>query len=330
MSQFSAQWTELPPIPDHEGFAGSYAGTCRDTLIVCGGTNFPDPEKPMWDGGVKTWTDSIFTLTSPEGEWVESGKLPFPYAYGASANLPEGLLCIGGCDQSGHKPDVWLISSDGKTVQVRDYPALPLPLAYSAAAVLDGKVYLLGGCCNPGEQDCTDEFLVFDPAVKERGWKSLPPIPARGRFLHQMAAFNGKIYVLGGIGLVPKDGKMSRELLKEAWSYSPASGWERLPDLPHPVAAAPTPAPVSANGVIFLLGGDDGTYAGFTPPWEHPGFHNQTLCFNTADSTWHDAGLCADAGAVLPCTMWQGKAIFPNGERKPGKRSNRVWSIRLS
>lgn len=329
MSLFSTKWTEIESIPDAEGFAGSYGGTNKGILIACGGTNFPDPEKPMWNGGKKTWTDSIFTLSTPESSWCEAGKLPFPYAYGASVTLSQGLLCIGGCDASGHRTNVWLISIDGGKAVVLDYPSLPAPLAYSAAAVLEGKVYLLGGCRQPGEQDCTDEFLVLDPSEKEKGWQPLPPIPSRGRFLHQMAAYNGKIYVLGGIGLIPQDDKMARQLLTEAWSYSPSTGWERLPDLPHPVAAAPTPAPVSRDGSIFLLGGDDGTYAGFTPPWDHPGFHNQTLCFHVPTSMWHDAGLCADPGAVLPCVTWDNRAIMINGERKPGKRSNRVWSVSL-
>ena len=64
-------------------------------MICAGGTNFPD--KPMLEGGAKTWTDRIFTLSPGENGWTEAGTLPAPYAYGASASTREGLLCIGGC-----------------------------------------------------------------------------------------------------------------------------------------------------------------------------------------------------------------------------------------
>ncbi|MEG0334303.1 MAG: hypothetical protein RR607_07455 [Akkermansia sp.] len=333
MSSSSPLWKKLPSLPDAEGFAGSYAGTHHDILIVAGGTNFPDPQKPMWDGGKKTWTDLIFTLSSPEAEWEIAGKLPTPYGYGTSVTLPEGLLCIGGSDASGHQASVYLVSITNEGVTTQEYPALPHPLAYSAATVLDGKVYLMGGCLAPGEQDCTSEMLIFDPKNQNAGWQAAPALPARGRFLHQMASANGKIYVLGGVGLISDgsvDGKMNRELLTEAWSFSPEDDWQQLPNLPHPVAAAPTPAPVSFDGDIYLLGGDDGTYAGFTPPWEHPGFHNQSLRFDTKTQTWHDSGAVSDPGAVLPCTMWQGNAILVNGERRPGKRSNHVWSISIN
>lgn len=60
MSRYSSSWTLLPALPDPEGFAGMYAGTCGEIMICAGGTNFP--EKPMLEGGAKTWTDRIFTL----------------------------------------------------------------------------------------------------------------------------------------------------------------------------------------------------------------------------------------------------------------------------
>ena len=151
MSRYSSSWTPLPALPDPEGFAGMYAGTCGEIMICAGGTNFP--EKPMLEGGAKTWTDRIFTLSPGENEWKEAGTLPVPYAYGASASIREGLLCIGGCGKEGHRKDVYLLNLAEGTVTTHPFPSLPIALAYTAAAVLDGKVYLTGGCERPGEQD---------------------------------------------------------------------------------------------------------------------------------------------------------------------------------
>lgn len=304
-----------------------YAGTCGEIMICAGGTNFPD--KPMLEGGAKTWTDRIFTLSPEENAWKEAGALPRPYAYGASAGIQEGLLCIGGCDKEGHRRDVYLLSAADGAVATAPFPSLPIALAYTAAAVLDGKVYLTGGCERPGEQDCTNRVFMLDAQSPEQGWQELAPLPGRGRFLHQMAAVNGVLYVLGGIGLREQDGKQARELLTEAWSFTPKGGWTRLPDMPYAIAAAPTPAPVSRNGVIYLLGGDDGSGKKYTPQ-TNPGFNNQSLCLDTTSMTWHDAGPIAAPRAVLPCCAWQDRFAAVNGELKPGRRSPEVWSITLS
>ena len=326
MSRYSSSWTPLPALPDPEGFAGMYAGTCGEIMICAGGTNFP--EKPMLEGGAKTWTDRIFTLSPGENEWKEAGTLPAPYAYGASAGIREGLLCIGGCGKEGHRKDVYLLNLAEGTVTTHPFPSLPISLAYTAAAVLDGKVYLTGGCERPGEQDCTNRVFMLDTRRTEQGWLEQAPLPGRGRFLHQMAATDGALYVLGGIGLREQDGQQVRELLKEAWSYTLEPGWTRLPDMPYAIAAAPTPAPVSGNGVIYLLGGDDGSGKKYTPQ-TNPGFNNQSLCLDTADMTWHDAGPIAAPRAVLPCCAWQDRFAAVNGELKPGRRSPEVWSISL-
>ena len=209
----------------------------------------------MLEGGVKTWTDRVFTLEPGSPAWREAGVLPSPYAYGASASLEDGLLCIGGCDQKGHRRDVYLLGVSDGTLIVSAFPSLPVGLAYTAAAVLDGKVYLTGGCEYSGEQDCTNRMFMLDSANPGQGWQELPALPGRGRFLHQMASVNGVLYVLGGIGLKEENGRQVRELLTEAWSFTPSGGWTRQPDMPYAIAAAPTPAPVSRSGVIYLLAG---------------------------------------------------------------------------
>jgi N-acetylneuraminic acid mutarotase len=328
MSDYHSTWKSLPSLPDAEGFAGSYAGSHNGALIVAGGANFPD--KPFWEGGTKTWTDLVFVLTQDSDSWQVAGSLPIPYAYGSCVEIPHGVLCIGGCNAEGHHTDVYLLSWDDNKLSVSNYPELPKPLANTAAVFHDGKVYLTGGSIAPGEQDCTPQMWVLDLFHLREGWMAAPAIPGRGRFLHQMATWEDKIYVLGGIGLVPQGDKMIRDLLTEAWEFSPEAGWSQLADLPHPVAAAPTPAPATLAGHIYLLGGDDGSLAGFSPVWEHPGFHNQSLCYDAVSQTWHDSGEIAAPRAVLPCATWNGQAVIVNGERRPGKRSNEVWAATLS
>ena len=318
------KWTPLAPLPDAEGFAGSYAGVHGGALLVTGGANFP--EKPLWEGGPKRWTDRVFVLEDEGGEWKEAAPLPKPLGYGAAVSLPRGVMLIGGSNADGVVSDCFLLAYEGGAVECRPLAPLPVGLTGHAAVEMGGKVYVQGGSLAAGEQDAQSALWVYDPGAD--AWSEGAPLPGRGRFLHQMAAIGDTLYVLGGIGLKPgEDGRQARDMLTEAWSYSEAAGWRRLAELPRFCAAAPTPAPV-LGGKIYLLGGDDATVQGYTPR-NHPGFHSASLCYAPAADAWVEAGPVAAARAVLPCVVWGGAAVIVNGEQRPGKRSNEVWSIRL-
>lgn len=326
-SLMSPLWLELPNIPDEEGFAGSYAGVSHKVLLVAGGANFP--EKPFWEGGAKMWHDTIYALSSPEGEWVVAGKLPYPYAYGASASIQEGLVCIGGCDKEGHRPDVFHVEYVAGELCLTEWAPLPVPLAYMTAVVLGDRLYVFGGCQAPGEQDASNALYSLDINAPLTGWVEEAPLPGRGRFLYEMGVYEERFFVVGGIGLkVNEEGKIVRELLTETWSYSVAEGWTALAaPLPRPCAAAPSPAPVDRDGNMYLVGGDDGSLAGFSPIAEHPGFPSQCLAFNNESGTWEELGEVLASRAVLPCCRWGKLWVMVNGEMRPGKRSNEVWAI---
>ncbi len=320
----SLDWKKLADLPDAEGFAGSYAGVSNGALIVAGGANFP--EKPLWEGGPKRWTDRVFVMPASSPGWQDAAPLPKPLGYGATASLPQGVMFIGGSNASGAVADCYLLTYEAGEVSCKPLAPLPTPLTGHAAVVMGGKVYVQGGSVAVGEQDAESRLWIYDPATDS--WSEGEPLPGRGRFLQQMAVIGHTLYVLGGIGLKEGDqGRMVRDMLTEAWSYSEATGWRRLAYLPHFCAAAPTPAPV-IHGHIYLLGGDDATVTGFTPQ-NHPGFHNQSLCYNPASNEWADAGTIAAARAVLPCAEWNGLAVIVNGEQRPGKRSNEVWAARM-
>ncbi|MBK5196317.1 MAG: hypothetical protein JJE08_09900, partial [Proteiniphilum sp.] len=80
-----------------EGMAGSFFGKQGNHFIMAGGSAFPFG-KP-WEGGKKHFSDQVFLfLQNSKGnlEIIYSGNdLPRPLAEGASATLPQGLLCMG-------------------------------------------------------------------------------------------------------------------------------------------------------------------------------------------------------------------------------------------
>lgn len=60
--------------------------------------------------------------------------------------LPEGLLCIGGCDSERCYDDVFLLTLKNGEVQIStDWPTLPVPLANATGALLDNKIFIAGG-----------------------------------------------------------------------------------------------------------------------------------------------------------------------------------------
>jgi N-acetylneuraminic acid mutarotase len=111
-----------------------------------------------------------------------------------------------------------------------------------------------------------------------------------------------------------------------------------LPPLPRPVAnacgamvgdslvAAPSPASVEGSG-FFLLGGDDGSKVGFSPPERHPGFRREILRFDRETETWAEAGVLTSPRVTAPLVRWNDTWVMPSGEVRPGVRSPEVWSF---
>lgn len=321
-NDFSLRWKQLADLPDAEGFAGSYAGVSNGALIVCGGANFP--EKPLWEGGPKRWTNRVYVMTRDCCGWEDGTPLPKPLGYGAAVSLPEGVMLIGGSNAGGALADCYLLTWKDGAITCTELPPLPVTLTGHAAVLMEGRVYVFGGSIAAGEQDAENRLWIYDPATST--WSEGAPLPGRGRFLHQMAVIGSTLYVLGGIGLKEGDnGKMARDMFTEAWSYNDQVGWRKLAYLPRFCAAAPTPAPV-IGGCIHLLGGDDATVTGYTPQ-NHPGFHSASLAYNPGTDSWQETGPVAAPRAVLPAAHWNGMDVIINGEQRPGKRSNQVWGI---
>jgi N-acetylneuraminic acid mutarotase len=321
----TAPWQQLPPLPEALGVAAPFAGTSGGVLLVAGGANFP--AGMPWEGGKKVWHDRVWSLEQPAGAWREVGRLPRARAYGVSVTFGDALICLGGSDAERHHADAFALRQAGALVQ-EPLPPLPIPLANAAGAVdANGTVYVAAGSSEPGESAASARVFAADFRVRPPAWRELPPLPGGARILPVAAAHGDAFFLFGGAALQPQpDGKTARTYLRDAWRYTAQEGWRRLADLPHPVAAAASPAPV-AGGRIFLISGDDGSRAGFQPMEKHPGFPADILAYDLAANTWHPAGAAPAPRATLPVAAWQGRFILPSGEVRPGVRSPEVWSF---
>lgn len=322
----SLEWTQLPSIPDREGFAGPFSGVCGDALVVAGGANFPD--KHPWDGGSKTWYDKVFVLEPGASEWREEGRLPQVSGYGLSLPWRDGFLMIGGGDAKGNFKTVWHVTRPaGGNVTFAGLPDLPKTLAMSAGAVVGNCVYVIGGLETPASNEAADVFYRLDLRNPRAGWETLPPCPGGARFLAEAGALGDTFYLFSGAR--PDGTQAKRVWLTDAWSYQPASGWRRLADLPRSVAAAPAQAIPAGKTQLLLVGGDDGSQWGITAP-NHKGFPRAIYAYDAVANTWSDAGEAPFSLVTTNMVAWAGGFVVTSGEREPGIRSPAVWKATVA
>lgn len=338
------QWKQLARLPEAEGLAGAYAGVSNGALIVAGGTNFPGNKRP-WTNGTKTWYDKVYVLEQEGGNWKKAGTLPRPLGYGVALTCKDGLLCVGGGDAKENYATAFILKWTGGKLQTEPLPDMPAPLINACGAVMQNKVYIAGGIQTPTGLT-GNNFWCLDlslPAAR-RKWEVLPPLPGPSRMLAMAGAADGHVSVFGGVHLVvsPPDTAAHREYLQDSWQYTPGKGWKQLASMPYPLAAAPSPAYAPAGGQeLFLLGGDDGSYAARTAELKdaHPGFRNDILCYHTRNDQWTVAGTIpvdkkpdtvtnphgsVYAPVTTPLVVWRGKIILAGGEARPAVRSSRV------
>lgn len=320
-------WSQLPSLPDRLGVAGAFAGVSGGALLVAGGANFPD--KMPWEGGKKVWHKKAYALRDTNGVWQAAGALPRPLAYGVSLTTPRGVLCVGGSDSERHYADAFLLVYSRRKVKVKPLPPLPVALAYGAGALAGHLAVVTAGSDQPGEQSALNRFFALDLAHPKAGWKELPACPGEARILPVAGAAQGAFYLAGGAALRPVNGQVKRVYLRDSWRFTPDGKWERLADLAKPCVAGPTPAPV-VDSTMLLVGGDDGSLAGFQPVDKHPGFPRAIQALQLRTGRWSQWGEVPASRATLPVVEWNGLFVLPSGEMRPGVRSPEVWTFRVN
>ena len=320
-------WTLLPSLPDEEGYAGSFAGVHNSALIVGGGANFPGL-KP-WEGGAKKWYDKVFVLTVGESQWREVGRLPRPLAYGASLTTRDGIACLGGSDDERHYSECFLMKYEGGKLAFSPLPSLPHSCANASGAAVGDTLYLAGGTEGPDSQSALRSFWSLDLNRLDEGWKPLESVPGPGRILATMGVQSGAVYLFGGAALQAHSmGPPTRRSLRDAYKYTPGGHWVRIANLPHPVVAAPSPAPSMGPAHLLLLGGDDGSQASLSP-LDHRGFSREALAYHTVTDKWSSLGELPFALVTTSAVPWNKYVVVPGGERRPGIRSTEVWAGEL-
>jgi N-acetylneuraminate epimerase len=321
----AGEWHSLAPLPDKEGFAGSFAGVSHGALLVAGGANFPG-RKP-WEGGEKIWHELVYALEGPRGSWKVIGRLPRPLGYGVSVSHGGGVVCVGGGGAVENSAEAFRLVWRGGELTTTRLPPLPRPVANACGALVGDRLYVAGGQERPDARAALRRAWWIDLSAAERDWTEVEPWPGPARMLAVAAGCDGAFWVAGGVDLVAGgDGQAVRTYLRDAYRYDPGRGWTRVADLPCPVAAAPSPAPGDGKG-FYILGGDDGAQIGVAPG-QHRGFRTGILRYDLATETWQPAGMLPAPRVTVPCVRWGTSWVVPGGEVRPGVRSPEVRSFR--
>jgi solute:Na+ symporter, SSS family len=270
-------WSELPPLPPsagqrvQPGVAGPFVGVHRGALLVAGGANFP--EKMPWDGGAKIWWDDIWVLeprTDGSLAWVgdKTFTLPRRLGYGISVSSPEGVICAGGHDVDRCYADVFLLSWEPRTREVRRtaLPPMPESLSFMAGALVGDTVYIAGGQHVMKGAVPTSVFWALDLSKRDRPgefkWQVLPAWPGPPRVLPVAAAQRtaaGDAFFLFS-GRAPQPGR-GTEILSDAYVYEPARrAWRKLPNISgrRGVSVMAGMAVAAGDNEVLLFGGDRG------------------------------------------------------------------------
>lgn len=324
----------LAPLPDPHGFAGMFAGVVGGVLLCAGGANFP--EKPLAQGGRKVWSDRVFVLSTLDGSWREVGRLPRANGYGVSASWHNALVMAGGGDATGNFRNVSLLRWDGERLAFAPLPDLPMAVANGCGALVGDVLYIAGGQETTTATSALQRCFALDLADTNSGWRKIPwPHGAPGRILAVAGAYDGWLYLFSGADLHPNaQGQPERNYLTDAWRYRASLGWQRLADLPHAVAAAPSPAMPVGNTYLAIAGGVSPEFLATLPETgPHPGFPGGILVYNFTTDTW--AEISATHGGppprvTSPMCRWRDRFVVPSGEIAPGIRTPTVLSLQYT
>ncbi|MDD4645383.1 MAG: hypothetical protein PHY99_05285 [Bacteroidales bacterium] len=354
IENLSLEWKKIPAIPPKNGdtvqygLAGPVAGSLGGQMIVAGGANFPD--SPPWRGGTKLYHDEIYLLKQNAGQlnWeISSMELPYNLAYPACTSISEGVVSIGGENQSGLISEVLLFTWTDGHLAIKNLPGLPEGISSGGATSIESRIYLAGGLNRSG---AIASFWCLDQKNLEKGWTKLPDLPlplSHAVVVSQNDQSGPCIYVIGGRN---KTGELSA-FMSSVWKYQVTKGkWVKDSDIQVDgdltELSAGTGFPAGKSSIV-LIGGDKGVIFNQierlnndiekaadpeirellqnekdTILTNHPGFSRDILVYNTISKVWKLAGETPVASPVTTSAFfWNGMVIIPSGEIRPGVRT---------
>ena len=230
----AAQWQTLSPLPTpRTEVTGAAAG---GSIYVIGG---------FAEGGGTVATVEVYEPATDS--WSEGPDVPIAVNHAMATGRRGNVFVLGGYRGPGlTRPTrrAFLLRSG----RWRALPRMPYPVAAGGAVRIGDRIFIVGGvrANDAGEHVLSDHTLVYD--ISDDRWRVRPPVTTLRQHLGA-AAFDGKVYVVGGRthGLDSNLGVVER--------LDPTTGeWEKLPDLP--TARGGLAATATDNGYVVAVGGE--------------------------------------------------------------------------
>jgi N-acetylneuraminic acid mutarotase len=285
-------WIKKSDIPIQ--ISKAKAAVVRGKIYIIGGAT------PSFNG-----FSTVNYEYSPETDsWSKKKDIPTGRTNYAIAVVQNKIYVIGG-DPFSDKVEVF----DPLSNSWNSVSNMPSKRQHISCAVVDDKIYVIGGfedvCCPPFPEKCdwdkcakiSDLNQVYDP--KTDSWKTLKPIPTK-RHGHDIAAANGKIYVIGGMG----NSTSIWSPLDIVEEYNPATDtWLEKNKMPTPRDGFGLSV---INNNIYVFGG-----------WNTENQQtNETVLYDTRTNNWHySTKIPVKTGAFAYATIGE-KIFFFGGDKE--------------
>lgn len=332
----------LPTHPISQGVSAPFAGFIGEQLIVGGGCNFPST--PAADGGKKVFYPSVFSLEtrSDSLHWINKRPFPHPLAYGASVELPNSLICLGGMNEQSSLSSVWAITLDSlsRQISLKELPPLPETFDNAAATSIGERIFITGG--NQGNQG---KALYALHCETDTAWTRLADYPGPKRIQPVLLASDHALFLFGGFEVNPDTNEacISSNFLVYALDKGSWSVPQPIPPMNDGSKRALVGAAGTRVGNQFILAGGV-NYAIFKQavegkapddylkrPTEWYQFSKEVLSYDFHANEWNLVpnveGFNKAGGCLL---QHNGTVYMVCGEIKPGIRTNAIVQKKLS
>ncbi len=322
-----------------QGLAGAYICITPQKVGIFGGCNFPDVSAA--EGGQKMFYDQTYQYENGAWSLLKTDGSITAMAYGASVQVPDGTVWLGGFDGS---QSYDAVSVKGETEVT--LPALPHPLQNFAAAydATTGYIYVAGGESNGSTSN--KAWRLHYPDGKT--WEILPDMPGEPRVQPCGVVQNNNqtscFYVFGGYHANDTDAASSDEGLmynpvKKEWSKTSAI-------LNGKACLVGASAMASGSQHILFFGGVNkeifnnaiqkkygNDYLRHEVEWYK--FRKEIMVYNTITGAWstiaNDSRLARAGAAVAKVhdDKYGDEIWMVNGESMPGIRSTDVTAVKI-
>lgn len=351
------------------GVSACYAGIYQGRLVMAGGCNFP--ETPASEGGTKRFYQGIYAADASADSlfvWKKVGELPAEAAYGVAVSTPQGIICIGGTNQSGALSTVLRISLDkeGTAAVVDTLPSLPCTIDNMSGTLLGHCLFIAGGNVNGVPSNALYRLDLEHPST---GWVRLPDFPGAPRTqpvcVAQRKGTEHLLFLWGGFAAAGEG--RSATLSVDGYCYHPSERtW------------TPVSGPMDRDSVEISLGGGAGIASGdslilctggvdkdiflsalkreermkqalaeqdfhtvdslksaarvyMTMLPEAYRFNDKILVYNTVEDKWGELIRCSQTARAGAALVGENEVFFNiNGELKPGIRTPEIVKIYLN